>query len=296
MVVSCAQDGTQRGLFGIGGKEEKAEGTYVGTKGIEISLEDPSSIRVTPGDSFAFDVRVENLGWSNANVELYLSGYDPSFLKYNRNKASVSLNGKSGVGDSIVPGDWDILRFESSSISSPGQLFPQNTVITACYQYETQLTYSTCIDGDADQKCELSVSNPSLGAGQGAPVGVDSVTSSATRKAGGKVRQSYTISFSQKDSDNQARIIAKDKVSDACAGKALDQYRDFDIISIDDVRLGNLRLECLPKGTLNLAHQNTITCFADISSTSDYTSALVVKASYGVKKQITKPITIVTTY
>lgn len=293
-LVSCtAQEGTERGFFG-GGTQKKVEGAFTGLKGIELSLDNPGPAKVAQGDSFIFDLRVDNLGWYPTTVNLYLSGFDPAFLTYDKTNAEVQLNGKSGIAEAIIPGDWQIVRFQSTKVSSPGQIFPQNTVITACYPYRTELTYSTCVDGDGDGKCVLAVSNAQLSLGQGAPLAVDSVTSASTRKSANMVRVSYTIAFSQKDSS--AQLVSTEKVNEPCNGRPLDQYRDYNIVKIEDVKLGDAALQCLPQGSINLAYQKTITCYADISSRADYATAIVAKASYGMIKQITKPVTIVSTY
>jgi len=294
LLVSCTvQDGTERGFFGS--KQPKQESAYVGLKGVEISLENPGLLKVTKGDSIFFDLRVENLGWADTTVNLYASGFDPSFVSYKQFKNSVQLKGKSGVSDAVIPGDWDIVSFESNPVSTPGLQFPQNTVITACFPYMTQITYATCVDANADGQCTLGVSNNALTQGQGAPVAIDSITSTSTRKAGNMVRLTFTISLSQKDIENGAQIVRKTKLQDACSGKPLDQYRDFGIINIDEVKLGTTALTCLPKETLNLENQKSITCYTDAQSRSDLASALVLKLSYGVKKQVTKPITIIST-
>jgi ASC-1-like (ASCH) protein len=294
ILVACtAQEGTERGLFGQ--KQPTKETAYTGTKGVEISLEDPSMLKVTKGDSIFFDLRVENLGWFATTVYLYVSGFDPAFVTYKSFKNQLTLNGKTGVSDAVIPGDWEIVSFESNPVSSPGLQFPQNTVISACYLYQTQITYATCVDENADGKCTLAVTNNPLSSGQGAPVVIDSVTSTATRKASNMVRLTYTIALSQKDLDNIAQIIRKEKVQDACTGKPLDQYRDYGVLNIDDARLGSKSLTCLPKDTINLQSQKSVTCYMDTTSGPDLASAFVFKVSYGVTKQITKPVTITST-
>jgi len=297
-IASCAPiEDLERGF--IGDRAPEVIDAFTGTKGIELYLEQPQAIITFPGETISFPVRVSNEGRFDTTITLYVSGYDESLMRYTQKQQRIDLKGKKSAGaEEAIPGEETIIYFETEPVELVGTSLSQNTVVTACFPYETELTYGVCVDRNANRICDLTQpTNRPLGSGQGAPVAINSITSVARGPSAGKTRITYSIKFSQADTMNNARVVDKDKLEDACQGKKLDERLDFDTIYIDEVRLGrDIDLECPAisgNRPLNLKYTDTLTCYAEITyENTDYTSGLFIKASYGFMKSVTQPITI----
>ena len=293
-IASCAPGETERG-FGQGQAEQKTD-AFSGTTGINLVLEQPQRIVTFPGETISFPLRVSNDGRYDTTVTLYVSGYDKSLVTYTQEQQTISLQGKKSAGlGQIIPGETKIVYFETQPVRLVGTSLQQDAVVTACFPYVTELTYGVCIDRNANRVCDITQpQNPSLSSGQAAPVSITSISSVAMGPSAGKTRVTYSIKFSQSDT---GRIVNKNKLNDACLGRKLDERTDFDIIYIDEIRLGaDVLLECpaIAGGMpLNLKYSDTLTCYAQVTyENTDYTSGLYVKASYGYLKSVTQPITI----
>jgi hypothetical protein len=285
-----------------GGKNEtntKTGEAYTGTSGVELFLDQAEPILVFPGEKLTFPVRVVNMGRFDTDVVLSVSGYDPSLMEYSKKQQIVTpLEGKKSAGLQAIPGQEEVVYFDSTPVKIVGTSLSQNTVVTACYLYQTELTYGVCVDRNANSKCDMTApKNAELAAGQGAPVAITSITSLARGPSSGKTRVTFAIAFTQVDTTNNAKIVRRDKVDSPCNGEKLDLRQDFDSITIDEIRLGNeLKLNCpaVSDGRpLNLKYTNTLTCYAEIPyENADYNSGLYIKASYGMLTSVTQPITI----
>jgi hypothetical protein len=295
-VASCAPGDRERGF-----RDRDGEGdleAYTGTKGIELYLEQPQKIITFPGETLTFPVRVANEGRFDTDVTLYVSGFDEGLMRYTQKEQTMSLAGKRSAGaGQAIPGETQIIYFSTDPVSLVGTSLPQNTIVTACFEYETELTYGVCVDRNANAKCDLTASPEAgaLGSGQGAPVAVSSITATARGPISDKTIVTYIIKFAQADTTNGAKVVKKDKLQQACKGEKLNEIVDFNKIHIDEVKLGaDIELDCVTAdGVIDLRYGGTLTCNAEINyQSTDYSSGLYIKASYGFLKSVTQPIEI----
>ncbi|MBW2995243.1 hypothetical protein KY312_02735 [Candidatus Woesearchaeota archaeon] len=296
LIISCMPGQRERGF----GDREEAVGAFTGTKGVEIYLEQPQKIITFPGETVEFPIRVSNEGRFDTTVTLYVSGYDESLMQYSPKQQTATLKGKKSAGaDQVIPGETEIVYFRTNQVELFGtSKIPQNTVVTACFPYETELTYGVCVDRNANGRCDLTAQpeNIALSSGQGAPIAITNIAGVARGPSAGKTRVTYSIMFSQVDNTNNPKIVKEDKLGDACQGKKLNQYTDFGVINIDEIRLGkDIALECpaISGGRPLNIQTTTLTCYAEIPyENSDYISGLSIRASYGFMKSVTQQIEI----
>jgi hypothetical protein len=159
----------------------------VGTQGLVLSfLPNAPPLKIYEGDPLSIIVEISNKGAFDVNDgRIYVSGYDPQFIRLNRESNSISnLEGKSFFNpEGII---FKTYEFEDPSVSIPDNVekFPQTFVATACYRYMTKATPEICIDPDPfSMKVQEKVCLPrSVGLeSQGAPVAVSMIEEELTR-------------------------------------------------------------------------------------------------------------------
>lgn len=153
-----------------------------GTQGIVMSFVDSAPPNtVFDKDRFIIGVKAKNMGAESANVNFYLSGYDPDVIAIDRTE-SLKLDGKVDVYNP-QEGESNMITFEQTSTNlREADIYKPTFMVTACYDnYKTVAQAQVCLNGNPSfNKGVCTVGDVSLGGGQGGPVGVTKVEVAAT--------------------------------------------------------------------------------------------------------------------
>lgn len=247
--------------------------------------------RVYEGDPLVAAVEVTNKGtFDVSDGRLYLSGFDPTFLRFNTNAHTLSqLPGKSLFNpDGLFSNTFD---FEDQAVSLPNNAnkFTQTLKVTACYPYRTQATAMICVDSDPysarlTQKV-CTVHPVAMGGGQGAPVAVTYVAQESTRD-----RMQFKITVQN---------VGDGDVISPSAGflnchEGLDR-RDIDKVQVTSVEFsGNeLRSSCEPNPIRLINGQGFTFCsFDGRISEEAFTTALNMVFDYSYRQSISTTVDI----
>ncbi len=320
--VSCAKKPSAGPTF--------EEGKYLeGLRGIDVSLENPEELKLTPGQEFLYIVNLKNLGrWpprdlvSYRDINLIVYGHDKNYLEYDDEEITIvgeDLPGKTRYG----PGGERMETFTGSvneenvkALGTPR--LKQDTVITACYDYATQASIPVCIDRDGSAQRDGSgcpkEATVTLSEGQAAPVAVTKVDYRTDKISPDKIRVRFDIHFKQVDTsqgmkiyDKQAKSLRTGEDLDACDPKHPLEQQNYGWIQFtegDDIEfkpriLADVELECpLLKNTdnkFNIDRENSIlSCYADDLDVGPdiLNTPLTIKVEYRVTQSIVKPILI----
>lgn len=318
LLVSCGTGGTERG-FGRRGSNVNADEDFLkGTRGLDIKLADPDVIVVPEEQSAQFDLIVENMGRSNIEGgKILLSGFDEKFIKFldNQKKQEFNINGKNRYG----PGGQVYVLFKSektklsgTSVASfgPGsgiERLEQPVTVNVCTKEVTSIQIPICVDLDPlrDGKCPTEVTK-SFSEGQGAPVGLVSMTQKSYRKDNDEVRLNLDFTFEQFDKSNDAMVF--DKEIELCTTGSMppDLYQKQDDVSFTFRSDFGVGMTCpgLTHGTktdyasqnygsFDLVRRPTIRCYVDVPITGEYlNSVLDFSLEYKMWYKVTQPIVI----
>ncbi|MBW3010917.1 hypothetical protein KY326_01720 [Candidatus Woesearchaeota archaeon] len=319
--VSCARDQQNEG-------PAFEEGQYLeGLRGIDITLESPEEMKLTPGQSFSYLVNLKNLGrWpprdlaSYRPMKLIIYGYDPSYLEYEEEEKEIEgsdLPGKTRYG----PGGEQLITFsgdvnEENVLELGTPRLKQDTIITACYDYATQASFPICIDRDGSGQKDGSgcpkEASVTLSAGQAAPVAVTKVDYRTDKISPDQVRVRFDIYFNQVDESQNLKIYDIQATSlrtgddvDACDPDAPLERQNYGWIQFTEegtvvapTILATTDLECpLLKNTdnkFNIYRENPVlSCFATLDVGPDVLNTpLTIKTEYRVTQSIVQPILI----
>ncbi len=303
VLSSCtAREGTRRGFLGIGEGSNKVtvEDHLKGEDALVISLEDPRTITVSPGERIFYGLSMENKGATDiTSMTTLFSGFDPAYISAGfSGSAPSSLEGKTQYG----PGQRDFYSVEGSASEIQGLRLNQDITLNICYPYKTQATFEVCVDanGRADPNGCPRDSQYTLSGGQGGPIAIDSVTYNARRTADGS-QGTFVLHFSQLSSANNMLIVDDSKTSSYCQSNVQDlNFRqDQGVVTIKKIMLGNIdvlasgKCPSLQDGNkLNIDRRKDLICYVAVADTADYTTSFTIEVGYGIKQSVTQPVLI----
>jgi hypothetical protein len=268
-----------------------------GTQALDMQWKSNQN-KVYVGDDLSLLLQLRNRGtYDIKSGELFLSGYDPTYL-------DLEISSGQGAGSGFVfdidgkdqfdpNGDRaEIFTIKSMSpVRGPrsfGQ-FPQTIVVSACYRYESLAITSVCIDPDpynrkVSQKA-CTMSTVSVG-GQGAPVVVSSVEPIMGRDS---------VRFNIRLSNSGNGVVYEDRSGYLCADGL--KAEDTDKVRIY-AKLGEIPLICSP-GPLVWLNSGTATVMCECdngcvdTTLPAYQTLLEVKLVYGYRNAISTQVTII---
>ena len=263
---------------------------HTGTTGLLLRfLPGTPPPKLYSGDPLVATVEVTNKGtFDVSNGRLYLSGYDPTFLRFNTDTQTLNqLQGKSLFNpDGLFSNTFD---FEDPSVSLPNNAdkFTQTLKVTACYEYRTQGTAMVCLDPDPyavrlTQKV-CTIQPVSLSGGQGAPIAITSVAEEATRD-----RVQFKISIQNVGGGD---VISPDAGILNCHEGL--RRQDIDKVQVTSVEFsGNeIRQNCAPNPIRLVNGQGYTFCnFEGSVGPEAYTTALNMMFDYGYRQSISTDI------
>jgi hypothetical protein len=225
-----------------------------GTQAIALSFVEnapPSSVFDT--DHFIIGVKAQNMGAESTNVNFHLGGYDRNIINIG-GAGSVRLAGKVEVYNPRE-GETNTVTFKQSSTNQA----------------------QVCINGNPSfNKGVCTVSDVSLGGGQGGPVGVTKIEVAATP---GKTN---------------FRIHVKNFGPGGPCKNG--QASELERVTVESVKVHNKALSCKPLdgGALRLIDgAGTLYCDMGVGLNDIYPTPLTVTLSYGYSTTITRSVEIV---
>ena len=333
-------------IIGCGKKSSQTssqENVRVGTQGIMMNVlpnNPPDKLHAeVPPIPNQFDVILELrnagaypqpedvsvIGGSGGPIgKVYISGYDPYIIKLEpkepkagQSETGADLNKMALDGKSTISpnGGQDILGFQGTIdyCKLNGELYSVVFLATACYQYETVVGPTVCIDPDpfttVNQKKVCQAQGVAL-TSQGAPIAITRVDEEAFAA---KTQFKITVknvgggdivlreSLSKCDPYVKGTIQNTQKV----------EREDLDKIHVDSVKLADREITCGPYsdgkvktkdgGLLRLINgEGFIICEISkfnageySSTTSAYTTPMVIHLSYGYRTSIQRNLQII---
>ena len=292
-------------------------GLYKGTKGLEMSFvknAPPSRVFASVEDSknqFKVIVNIKNKG-------AYNIGFDENGKESNENKGIYVLTPESGYVD-IVDLD-EQLNVESAGfnvrgrslsndigdevnihstltareLSSLSALQSSSIFATICYQYQTKVSTSVCVDpdiydlGPVKQACDGK--DLSFSGGQGAPVAVTNVEVRMAPE-GESVNPQFFIHVENK---GNGEIVRKEKYKTACDSKISPENDYFNVVNIE-AKLSGKTLDCqqgdnVEKIVILDGKKGIIKCSSGNldSENNAYLAPLSIVLDYGYTRTISK--------
>jgi hypothetical protein len=291
----------------------KAEAEYLkGTRGIDIKLEEPGTVLITPDQPLNILVDVENLGrHTPESVDFYLSGFDPKFLDYGTD-TSKSLADPLQGKTKFAPGISQIMAFngipDQTNIEGLGTpKLQQDTIVTMCYDYGTRASFPVCLDTSTEEEpggCPKQAT-VAYEEGQAAPLAITQVDYRTVRASESTVRARFDIHLKQVDNSANLRIYDAESTDDRdpCAGIPLKRL-DYGKINIEEVTIrGEEELECPLLTSLRTSDQKfnierleepILTCYNkdEIPIAPDINTVLNIEISYNVVQSVVQPVII----
>ncbi len=220
-------------------------------------------------------------------------------------KISFSLEGKTQLNPF---GETDIITFTAGAkkVDDQSEKHKSTILVTACYEYATELSQQVCIDTDIyNLKPIEKVCNPkdiSISGGQGAPIAITKIEQRMLPSGANFVRPQFIIYMENKGNGN---VIANDRTSKACSAEGL-KPEDWNVIELVDVEFSGFSLKkgdivCSPMlketGKVRIKLQSgadfiKCTLDKDLLSTEQptYTTALNIQLKYGYTYTISKDV------
>ena len=291
----------------------QAEAEYLkGTRGIDIKLEEPGTMLITPDQPLNILADVENLGRHTPDsVDFYLSGFDPKFLDYGTD-TSKSLPDPLQGKTKFAPGISQIISFsglpDQTNIENLGTpKLQQDTIVTMCYDYSTRASFPVCLDTSTEEEpggCPKQAT-VTYEEGQAAPLAITQVDYRTVRASESTVRARFDIHLKQVDNSANLRIYDSDSTDDRdpCAGVPLKRL-DYGKIDIEEVTIrGEEELECPLLTSLRASDQKfnierleepILTCYnkEEIPIAPDINTVLNIEISYDVVQSVVQPVII----
>jgi len=265
-------------------------------------------------------------GLGGPKGRVYLSGYDPYIITLapKEPKSGLSatgadlnqlaLNGKSTINPN---GGQDILAFQGNIDYSKLKVdkYDVTLLATACYQYETAVGPTVCIDPDpyttVNQKKVCQVKDIQLSS-QGAPIAIISINEEAFDQ---KTQFKITIKnvgggeVIKKESLDKCDPYGKSSTAAGSSSSSKIERDDLDKVYVNFVNIADRPIKCGPfadgtvKGTSGLLRmingEGFIICELQKSkgeysqTNTAYTTPMVIHLSYGYRTSITRTMQII---
>jgi hypothetical protein len=150
-------------------------------------------------------------------------------------KSSNYLNGKSIY---FPDGTFDEITFnvQAKKITALSEKHTTTVLVTACYQYFTELTQDICIDPDlygTDRLDKVCRSRDYTFNDQGAPIAVTGIETKMVPHGPEKVKPQIIVKIKNKGKGN---VISRDKVVEACSDSGL-LRDDWNMVILDSLKL-----------------------------------------------------------
>ena len=279
-------------LVSCGASDTAVEGQgFSGKYGLKFTLSesDKEETQVFQNSNLFYQVEIENHGPVAAELKFKTS----SNLAKDYVQFQEAQN--KNIPQSTIPGEPErvFVEFYGNVISAEG--LPKDTrfqtVVEACYNYETNYNKLFCIRGDPEipEKDPVCQSNTILvsSEGQAAPISVESIEYRAS-PSGNDVIHFFKIHLSQFDYGGDTEIFRSS--FDSCTDyKIEDYYANRWIVDLLEARLGKNDLDCaVPKdGIILSTGRRSIDCRVTLPKSSDnLLSPLQFKFKYGVNTKI----------
>ncbi|MEK6848772.1 MAG: hypothetical protein AABX65_04030, partial [Nanoarchaeota archaeon] len=175
---------------------------------------------------------------------VFLSGYDPNILSFDKNSveefSGKALEGKSSINPN---GGLDLVTFRGQvNVDNLNvEKYEPTLLATACYNYLTVAGLSVCIDPDpystVNQKKVCEVQDITL-VGQGAPVSITKIDEEAFAT---KTQFKITI----KNAGN-GDVLKTESLNKCGPSGDKIQREDVDKVYLQEVKIGNKVLNCGP--------------------------------------------------
>jgi len=248
------------------------------------------------GDELDLLLQLSNKGTADiTNGELFLSGYDPSYLDLQIDPSpTFSLTGKSQYDPTGAFSD--IYTIKAINVQGPKNIgqFQQSVLVSACYEYKTTATASVCIDSDPYNRITrqkaCTMGTVSVG-GQGAPVVISSVEPIVGQKS---------IRFNIRLSNAGNGVVYNPQISPEQCAEGL-SFENTDRVFVTKVTLGGKSLECSPQNPIWLnSGSASLTCECNgdgciDSNVAAYQTLLEVELRYGYRNSLSTQVNIVNT-
>src|SRR3989344_2813464 len=265
-------------------------------------------------------------GFGGPKGRLYLSGYDPYIItlvpkapKSGQSATGADLNQLALDGKSTINpnGGQDILAFQGTVDYSKLRVDKYDVILlaTACYQYQTVVGPTVCIDPDpyttVNQKKVCQVKDTALSS-QGAPVAITSINEEAFDQ---KTQFKITIKnvgggeVVKKESLDKCDPYGKSSTAAGSSNSNKIARDDLDKVYVDFVNIADRPITCGPfadgtvKGTSGLLRmingEGFIICElqkgkGEYSQTNTaYTTPMVIHLSYGYRTTIQRNIQVI---
>ena len=233
---------------------------YTGTQGLMINfLENTPPASVYENEMFPVGISLKNSGASDIKDGYIAITLDKDYMWLDMSSLSstqrrirfkdeehirFSMEGKS-VENPMGSEDRLTFLLNAQQLEKMSEYHDSPVIITACYDYQTKLSQTVCIDSDLynlkvkEKSCE--VQDYSLD-GQGAPIAITLIESEMSPSSKGIVPQ-FTIHVENK---NYGQAIDSDNIKDACYASSLD-YQKWNLIKAKATLFGGggeIDLDC----------------------------------------------------
>ncbi len=286
---------------------------HTGTGGLEVDfMQDMPPKEVQEKTSFNIGIKLQNKGaWGINNAKIMLSGYDEDLFSVKMLEPQVddatgytkppymkhydAINGR----DFESPyGEIKYLYFEVNNKDKPlHEDYNANFVLTACYGYFTEASFSVCVDPVRSevtkQACEVK---PITSDGQGGPVAITKIEPTILFYDG-QAKEQFKISIANKEKGRVTQVKAFPK---ECSREYPWAKLSEDELNVVEVwaYLGDKQIDCnldtesVDEFNLKLKErgENAVICKTPVEGDVAYVSPLYIKLRYGYIIDKTKTV------
>jgi hypothetical protein len=282
------------GLLGTGGGRTPEENVHVGVKGLVMTLE-PVQTKIFPNDPFTIIGTIANAGATDVDNGILTIGLEDDFVTMEGPRTQpLRLVGRSALQPEGETGTLH-LNLQARQLPSVTETVTSTVLLTMCYPYKTVGSATVCLDTDIEKRIKnkpCTMGKVSLGNGQGAPVSISSIDVSMTSHTDrNKLIPTFTLTF---DNPGGGQIVAPDKVSEACSGRAVENINHGEVKAY----LVDKELSCAKEGKAQVSFEkgrNVVRCTLPegIDKTlAPFNSVLRVEVDYGYSSTISRSVQI----